>query len=112
MLAVETETCIVDMATESPSPMLCYDEEIHLKKNLEPSWNKTSVFLRNDEKIFQEPLRAHENSAKECMGLLTDFKKKQQQTEPHLRHLIHVEVPVNFLLLNITDTKNAGTKMH
>ena len=33
------------------------------------------------------------------MGLLTDFKKKMQQTELHSRHLVHVEVPVTSLLL-------------
>ena len=33
------------------------------------------------------------------MGLLTDFKKEMQQTELHACHLVHVEVPVNSLLL-------------
>ena len=33
------------------------------------------------------------------MGILTDFKKEMQQTELHACHLIHVEVPVNSLLL-------------
>ena len=33
------------------------------------------------------------------MGLLTDFKKKMQQTKLHSRHLIHVKVPVNSVLL-------------
>ena len=46
------------------------------------------------------------------MGLHTDFKKKMKQTELHLRHLIKVEVPVNSLHLNITNTINAGTKVH
>ena len=46
------------------------------------------------------------------MGQFTDFKKTVQQTELHSRHLIQVEVPVNSFFLNITDTINAGTKMH
>ena len=33
------------------------------------------------------------------MGLLTDFKKKMQQMELQSRHLVHVKVPVNSLLL-------------
>ena len=49
--------------------------------------------------IFPEPLRAHQNSSRRCMGLLTDFKKKMQQTELHSSHLIQVEVPVNSLHL-------------
>ena len=92
--------------------MICYDQEIHPKTNVEPPWNDTSVFLGIDEQIFPEPLRAHENSAKECMGLLTEFKEKMQQTELLSFHLIEVEVPVHSLVLDITDTKNAGTKMH
>ena len=92
--------------------MLCYDKETHLKTNIEPSWNDTSVFLKNDEQIFPEPLRAHGNSAKELMGLLTDFKKKMQQTELQLGPLIEVGVPVYSFFLNITDTQITGTKMH
>ena len=33
------------------------------------------------------------------MGLLTDFRKKTQQTELHSCQLVHVKVPVNSLLL-------------
>ena len=91
---------------------VCYDAELYPKANMEPSWNNTSVFLGIDEKIFQETLRAHGNLATECIGLFTDFKKKMQPTEIHSRHLIKVEVPVHFLLLNITDTIYAGTEMH
>ena len=65
------------MATEPPSPMLFCDEEIQPKTNMKPSWNKTSVFLGNDGQVFPEPLRAHENSAQVCMGLLTGFNKMQ-----------------------------------
>ena len=62
-------------------------------------------------KKIPEPLRAHRNSAKECIGLLIYFKKKMQQTEFHSRYLIEVKVTVHSLLLNITDTINSGTKM-
>ena len=106
------ETCIVDMATEPPSPIFCYDDEIRLKTNMEPSWNKTSVFLGNDEQIFPEQLRAHGISTEEYMGLLTDFMKKMQQTQLNPRHLIHVEVPLNSLLLNITAPMNAHLQLH
>ena len=37
------------MATEPPSPMFCYDDEIHPKTNMDPSLNNTGVFLGNDE---------------------------------------------------------------
>ena len=36
-----------------------------------------------------EPLRANGNSAEDCMGLLTDFKKEMQV------HLVQVEVSVH-----------------
>ena len=45
---------------------------------MEPSWNNTSVLLGNDVQIFPELLRARENSAEECMGLLKDFRNMQQ----------------------------------
>ena len=112
MLATETETFTRDMATEPPSPMFCYDEKIQLKTNMEPSWNKTSVFLGNHVQVFPEPLRAHGSSAEDCMGLLTEFKKKVQQPKLHARILIQVEVPDHSLLLNITNTINTGMKMH
>ena len=66
---------------------------------MEPWWNGTSVFLGNDQQFFPEPLRAHENSSRKCMGLPTDFQKKMQQTELYSSNLIQVEVPVNSLLL-------------
>ena len=100
------------MPTEPPIPTVCYDAKIQLKTNVEPSWNSTAVFLRNDVQMFQEPLLAHEKSAEDCMGLLTDLKKKMQQTKLNARHLVQVEVPVHSLLLNITKTINTGTKMN
>ena len=39
------------------------------------------------------------HTRQQYMGLLTDFKKKMQQTELHSRYLVHIEVPVNSLLL-------------
>ena len=78
---------------------------------MEPSWNNTGVLLGNDVQIFPEPLRAHGNSAEECVGLLTDLKK-MQQTIFHARHLIQVEVPVPSFLLNITETINTDMKMN
>ena len=90
--------------------MLCFDAEIYPKANMEPWWSDTSVFLRKDEQYFSGTTSCP-NSEK-CMGVLTDFKKKMQQTEVHPRHLNQVEVPVNSLLPNITDTKNAGRKIH
>ena len=92
--------------------MSCYDAKIHPKAKVEPSWSNTSVFLGNDQQIFAEPLGAHGNSGKECVGLLRDFKKKMQQTELHSPYLTKVEVPVYSFLLNITDTINPGTEMH
>ena len=88
IFATETETSVIDIAEEPPPPMICYDAEIYPKANMSPWWNNTSVFLGNDERIFPGPLRAYGSSAKECTGLLTDFKKKMQQTELHSRHLI------------------------
>ena len=65
---------------------------------MEPWWNNTSVFLGDDQQFFPEPLRAHGNSEKGCMGLRKDFKKKMQQTGRHSHRLIQVELPVNSLL--------------
>ena len=76
------------MATKLPSLTFCYDVRIQVKANVEPSWNNTNVFLRNHAQYFPEPLRAHEDSTENCMGLLTDFKKKMQQTKLHARHLV------------------------
>ena len=76
--------------------MPCNDAETYPEANMEPWLNSTSVFLGNDLQISPEPLRAHKNSRNKCKGLLTNFKKKMQQTE---LHLIQVDVPVNSLLL-------------
>ena len=92
--------------------MPCYDAEIHAKANVEPWWNNTSVFLGDEQQNSPQQPPSHGNLGKECMGLLTDFKKKMQQTKLHLRHLIKLEVHVNSLLLNITNTMNADTKLH
>ena len=100
------------MKTEPPSTTVCCDAKIQLKPNVEPSWIHSSVFLGNHAQIFLEPLRAHENSKAECMELLTIFKKEMQQTKLHARHSVQVEVPVHLFLLNITNTKNMGRKMH
>ena len=64
----------------------------------------TSNFFRNHYVPIETQRRMH--------GLLTDFKKKMQQTELHPRHLIQIQVSVNYLLLNVTDTINVGTIMH
>ena len=42
------------------------------------------------------------------MRLLTDFKKKMQQTELHSRHLVHVKLPVIPLLLNRKQHNKCG----
>ena len=78
--------------------MPCSDAEIHTEASMEPRWNNASVFLGNNQQFFPEPLRAHGNSGKKCMGPPTNFKK-MQQTELHSRHLIQVEIPVNSFLL-------------
>ena len=64
------------MATETPSSMFCYDEEIHPKTNKEPSWNKTSVFLMNDQQNFPEPLLAHEYLRKRMYGTTSRFEEE------------------------------------
>ena len=79
--------------------MPCYDEEIPPQTNMELWWNNTSVFLRNEQQISRSHYVPTETQGKDYMGLLTDFKKKMQQTELHSRHLIQVEVHVNSLLL-------------
>ena len=53
----------------------------------------TSKFPRNH---YVPPAK---HTRQQYMGLLTDFKKEMQQTELHSCHLVHVEVPVNSLLL-------------
>ena len=99
------------MATGEPSATFCHDAKIQPKTNVEPSWNNTSVFLGNDVQIFPETLRAHGNSAEDCMGLLTDFKKELQQIELQASHLVQVEAPVHPFPLNITNTMNKGMKI-
>ena len=100
------------MAIEQPSSTLCCHAKCQLKLIVEPSWNKTSVFLKKDGQFFPEPLHAHENSKVDCMGLLTDLKKKMQQTKLHAPHLVLVEIPVHPLLLNIINTVYMGTQKH
>ena len=51
------------MATEIPSPMPCYDADIHPKKNMETSCKNTSVFLGSDKQTLLEPILSHRNSA-------------------------------------------------
>ena len=75
-------------------------------------WSSKNVFLGNDMQIFPEPLHVHGISAEDCMGLLTDFKKKMQQTEHLVSRLIQVEVPDHSLLLNIRNTINMATEIH
>ena len=98
------------MATEPPSPTFCYDAKIQPKTNVEPSWSNTSVFLGNDMQVFLEPLRAHGNSAEDCMGLLTDLKKKMQQTKLHACHLVQVEVFTPFLSSKLHKHNKPGLK--
>ena len=83
LFSTETETFKIDMVTEPPSPMFCYDAGMQPKTNAEPSWDNTIVFLGNNTQIFPKPLCAHGNSAEECMGPFTDLEKKV-----HARHLI------------------------
>ena len=79
--------------------MPCYDEGIHPQTKMELWWNNTSVLLGNEQQVSRNHYVPTETQGKQNMGLLADFKKKMQQTELHLRHLIQVEVPVNSLLL-------------
>ena len=90
IIKIETERGAVEIAKEPPPPMICYDEKNHPRTNVEPPCNNNSVFLGIDEKIFPEPLSGHRNSANYCMGLLTDFKEKMQQTELHPHHFIQI----------------------
>ena len=76
-----------------------YDEDFHPQANMEQWWNNTSVFPGNDQHVSRNHYVPPEDTRKQYMGLLTDFKKKMQQTELHSRHLIQVEVPVTSLLL-------------
>ena len=108
-LATETDTSIIDMTTETPSPT--FVRKIHPRRNLEPSWKNASVSLEIDEQNLSGPTTCPWKISKECMGLLTEFKRKMQQTELHPRHFIQLEKPVNSLLLYITDTKNPRMKM-
>ena len=57
---------------------------------------------------FPQLLRADGNSSNKCMGLLTNFKMKMQQTELHPCHLIKVQVPVNCFVLKHHRYKKCG----
>ena len=80
MSATETETCIIDMATEprSPkSPMLCYDEEAHRKVNMETPWNNTSVFLGKDEQSFSGTTTFAWKLSKRMYGTTYRFQEEE-----------------------------------
>ena len=92
--------------------MHCYDAQnpperkqgITVERVLVCSQGRISKFSRNH---YVPPAK---HTRQQSMRLLTDFKKKMQQTELYSRHLVHVEVPVNSLLLKQKhNTMNAGT---
>ena len=68
------------------------------KQNMESPWSNTSVFSGGGTSTLSGN---HNPPGRETkfLRLLTDFKKKMQQTELHARHLVHVKIPVNSLLL-------------
>ena len=57
------------------------------------SQGRTSKFSRNH---YVPPSK---DTRQQFLGLLTDFKKKMQQTKLHSRHLVLVKVPVNSIRL-------------
>ena len=69
------------MATEPPSSTTCCDAKIQQKPNVEPSCNKTSLFLGNHAQMFPETLlRAHENST-EVSGATHRFQEEDAANE-------------------------------
>ena len=58
--------------TQLPSTKCCYDQDFHPQKNVEPSWNGSSVFLEiqgND----PEQLRTDVDHSENVGMILTDF---------------------------------------
>ena len=80
----------IDCAHQSLPTMYIF----HPETNAESPWSITSVFPGGTKRRPPPPWKR-----KKFIGLLTDFKKEMQQTELHACHLVHVEVPVNSLLL-------------
>ena len=67
---------------------------------MEPWWSSTSVSPGATSKFPRShSVPPAKHTRQQYMGLLTDFKKEMQLTELHSCHLVHVEVPVNSLLL-------------
>ena len=115
LLATETETCAIDRTT------LIAPTRVSLTCKNPPqskTWNHggpvimcpqgtTNKFPRN---YYVTPAK---HTKQQYMGLLTDFKKEMQQTKLHSCHLVHVEVPVNSVLLKQTQHKECGYgKLH
>ena len=97
----ETETCIIDRVTLiAPTHALLWCIKSTRKKTrnhggavLVCSQGTTSKVPQNH---YVPPAK---HTIQQYMGLLTDFKKKMHKTKLHSCHLVHVEVPVNSLLL-------------
>ena len=73
MLATETETRIIDMATELPSPMPCYDTGVHPKKKLGTIVEQYECVPKNFRVTDPEPLCTNMNHIENVMMILTDF---------------------------------------
>ena len=102
LFATETETCVLDRAT------LIAPTKVSLPCKFPPenkTWNLHGATLvcsqeggpaRFPGATTPPPPPGRETK---FMRLLTDFKKKMEQTEFHARHLVHLRKPVNSLLL-------------
>ena len=69
---------------------------------MESWWSGTNVIPGRTSELSRNhnaPPPPDHTKKKQLMGLLTEFKKKMQQTKLHACHLVHVKVPVNPLLL-------------
>ena len=69
------------------------------KAHMESLWSNTGVFPGGEPSSSNSCAPLPTGTRNESMGILTDFKKEMQQTKLHTSHLVHIEVPVNALLL-------------
>ena len=65
------------------------------KRDVEPPWNNTSVFLRNHVQFFGNHYVHMKDSEQDNMEILTELKKEMKQKKLHEHQLVQIEVPVH-----------------
>ena len=80
--------------------------------NKEPSWNNNSLFLGTDEQNFSGTTTCPWKLSRTVYGFIYRFQEEDAPDGTSSAPFDPVGVPVISFLLNVTDTINAGVKMH